>query len=74
MAFLEVRKVKNLHSKNSWQSWSLQFPCNKPITILLNLRTSDKYIVNSYPKVKNAKNSDFGFAKHFIGQILHFFL
>lgn len=55
MAFLKVRKVKNLHSKNSWQSWSLQVLCNKPITTLLNLYTSDKYIVNAYPKVKKCK-------------------
>lgn len=73
MAFLKVRKVKNLHSKNSWQSWSHQFPCNKPITVLLNLHTSDKYTVNSYPKVKKCKKFRLWFCQTFYSTNSSFF-
>lgn len=73
MVFLNVRKVKNLHSKNSWQGPSLQFLHSKPITVYVEFtyfrQVDSKFISQGK---KNGKNSDSGFAKHFIGQILLF--
>lgn len=55
-------------------SQSLPSLCDQLMAVLPSLHTSDKHTVNSWPKVKKKyKYSDFGFAKWFIGQILHFF-